>query len=74
MTENEERADRGIRVVTDYGSHYGEDEIESTLLDILADLMHAYENNPNYAEGTFSGALTMARLNYDAERTEAVNA
>ena len=60
--KNTERGERGRSVVTDYGNRYGEDGIESTLRDVLADLIHAY------GPATLDAALAVARRHYFTER------
>ena len=62
MTENQTRADRAYRLALVYRQWVGadEDDPETVLADILADMMHEHPED-------FDAALDRARRNYDAE-------
>lgn len=64
--QNRERADRASVIIDEYRHTHCEYEPDQAVLgDILADLMHAAGQQN---EMDFDKALSMARINYEAEK------
>lgn len=64
--QNRERADRASVIIDEYRHTHCEYEPDEAVLgDILADLMHAADQQ---TEMNFETALRMARINFEAEK------
>jgi hypothetical protein len=68
--DNTERTTRGGDVLRTYSDNYGEDDDQTTLTDVLSDLMHYSQVrwDDRDCPMNFYDALRVARMHFEAEQ------
>lgn len=70
MPTNDERADRGRKILETYALRFGDPyDPSANLTDVLTDLMHAAARQPELGL-QFHASLEMAKVHFDAETEE----
>jgi len=73
MPTNDERAERGREVLEMYAMRFGDPhDPRSNLVDVLTDLMHLAEREPELGL-EFDSSFKMARFHFEAESEECLD-